>query len=311
MFNYYNNDVLEHLAIPNTYLKNKTVEYQYWFRSCLHKIDSSLIFKGLPDEWPEDFFKFILWARGYCAVFQTERWGTTFQPVASLSGYDFYYQPTTVAIANPYYNKQLTLHKDVELIKLTPDFCGIFDVIAHYSQQLAELTKSIQMQFINAKTPMVMVANSKAESELIKTIYDQVERGESLVVYKNKLNDNEIIPRTTPFGFWNQDFKQTYIATDLLDNLQKVLDNFYMEIGLPTSLDKSSHVLNEEADFQAAQSQARLACWVANLEESFERVEKLFGLHLEVDYAKTESEADDATASQDEPGSERKLDSKK
>ena len=312
MFDYYSNDVLEHLAIPRTYFKNHTVEYQYWFRSLLQKIDSSLIFKGLPDDWPEDFFKFILWARGYLAVFKTERWDLAFQPVASLSGYDFYYQPTTVAIANPYYNKQLTLHKDVELIKLTPDFCGCFDIIAHYATQLAELTKSIQMQFINAKTPMVMVANSKAESELIKSIYDAVEAGESLVVYKNKLNDNEIIPRNTPFGFWNQDFKQTYIASDLLENLECVLNNFYMEIGLPTGIsDKKAHTLNAEADFQSAQSQARLACWIANLEESFERVERLFGLRLEVEHAETDVEDDGESSTQEESGSRNKLESKK
>ena len=107
MFNYYSNEILERLGIPNTYLKNKTVEYQYWFRSLLQKIDSSLIFKGLPEDWVEDFFKFCLWARGFVAVFKTQRWGVTFQPVASLSGYDFYYQPTIVSIANPYYNAQL------------------------------------------------------------------------------------------------------------------------------------------------------------------------------------------------------------
>lgn len=310
MFDYYNNDVLEHLAIPRTYFKNQTIEYKFWFRSLLQKIDSALIFKGLPEDIPEDFFKFILWARGWIAMFQTQRWGITVQP-GTLSGYDFYYMPTKVAIANPYYNKILEIHKEAELIKLTPDFCGIFDIISHYAEQLAELTKSIMMQFINAKTPMVMVANSKAESELIKAIYDQVQNNESLVVYKNKLNDNEIIPRSTPFGFWNQDFKQTYIATDLLDNLQKVLDNFYMEIGLPTSLDKSSHVLNEEADFQSAQSQARIACWVSNLEESFKRVEKLFGIHMEVEYAQNNLTADGKSPAQDGQGSDDRMETKK
>lgn len=299
MLNYYDNDLLERLGVPDTYFKRHTVEYKYWFRSLLQKIDSSLIFKNLPETWPEDFFKFILWARGYVAVFKTERWGLTFQPASAISGFDFYYQPVTVSIANPYYNKQHTNHKDVELIKLTPDFHGIFDVISHYATQLAELTKSIQMQFINAKTPMVMVANSKVEAELIKSIYDSVEEGNSLVVYKNKLNDNEIIPRKEPFGFWNQDFKQTYIATDLLENLQKVLDNFYMEIGLPTTIDKRAHTLNEEMDFQAAQSQARIASWVSNLRESFERVEKLFGLRLEVEYAQNNIESDDNDFTQD------------
>ena len=41
-----NINLLESLHVPNTYWKNKTLEYNYWFRSLLHKIDSSIIFKG-------------------------------------------------------------------------------------------------------------------------------------------------------------------------------------------------------------------------------------------------------------------------
>ena len=309
MFNEeYLSDLFERLAIPNTYFKNKTYEYQYWFRSLLQKIDSSLIFKGLPDDWPEDFFKIILWARGYLAVFKTERWGVTFQPVASLSGYDFYYQPQIVSIANPYYNKQLKLHKDVELIKLTPDFRGILDIIDYYATKLAELSKGLDMALINAKMPMVLIANNKAESETLKAVYDQVQQGESLVVWKEQLSDGEIIPRKEPFQMWNQDFKQTYIGTELLENLQQILDSFYMEIGLPTILnDKKAHTLNAEAGFQSAQSQARLACWVSNLNESFERIEKLFGLRLEVGHAQNDFETDGDDTAQERAGSGYKL----
>lgn len=304
--------VFERLAIPNTYFKNRTYEYRYWFRSLLHKLDSSLVFKGLPDDWPEDFFKIILWARGYLAIFKTERWGITFQPVASLSGCDFFYQPQKVAIANPYYNKILDLHKNVELLKMTPDFCGILDIVDFYATKLAELSKGIDMGLINAKMPMVLVANDESQSQTLKAVYDNVQNGESLVVWKDKLSDGEIIPRKDPFQFWNQDFKQTYIVTELLDNLQQILDSFYMEIGLPTVLnDKKAHMLNQEADFQSAQSQARLACWVSNLEESFKKIERLFDLRLEVEYAQNNLTENRNNPSQNGEGSKPRMDSKK
>lgn len=315
MFNpFENSEMLERLTIPNTYFKNKSIWYQFWFRSLLQKIDSSLIFKGLPEAWPEDVFKFILWARGYLAVFKTERWGIAFQPVTALSGISFYYEPINVSIANQYYNNTLTLHEDVELIKICPDFTGVLDTINFYATQLAEISKSLQMQFISAKTPMCLIANSKAEAELIKSIYDEVQEGNTLVVYKNKLNDQEVIPRKEPFGFWNQDFKQTYIAKDLLENLECVLNNFHREIGLPVAgvSDKRAHTLNAEQDAQNEQSFARLQCWLANLNESFERVEKMFGLHLEVEqHAQIEIEDDGSSSAQDEQRSDRKLGSKK
>lgn len=305
-------DVFERLAIPNTYFKNRTYEYRYWFRSLLHKLDSSLIFKGLPDDWPEDFFKIVLWARGYLAIFKTERWGITFQPVASLSGYDFYYQPQKVAIANPYYNKILDLHKNVELLKMTPDFCGILDIVDYYATKLAELSKGIDIGLINAKMPMVINANDEAQAATVKAVYDNVQKGESLVVWNDNRTDGEIIPHNDPFQFWSNDYKATFILPELLEALQTILNSFYMEIGLPTIMnDKKSHTLNQEADFQSAQSQARLACWVSNLEESFDRIERLFGLRLEVEHAETNIENDDQSSAQDGQGSNRKLESKK
>lgn len=282
-------NILESFHVPNTYWKGRSVEYQYWFRSLLHKIDSSLDITGLPDTWPQDFLMICLWALGYVAVFKTERWGITFQP-CTISGYDFYYQPEKCLISNPKYSKELTLHKDAELMKLTPDFMGIFDVLDHYATQLAEITKGIQMGLINAKTPMVLSAKNQAQSETLKKIFDKVQAGEPLVIWKDTQNEDEVIPHKEVFESWNQDFKQTYIVSTLLDDMQKILNSFYMEIGLPTTLDKKSHVLDSEAEFQSAQSQARIACWVTTLRESFKKINKLFGLELEVDYHERESD---------------------
>lgn len=306
--------MLEQLKIPDTYFKGKTYEYQYHFRHLLQCIDSSLKFIGLPEEWPEDVFKFCLWARGYVAVFKTEQWGLAFQPVTALSGISFYWEPTTVNISNPHFNKTFTLHKDCELIKICPDYRGCLDIIDHFATRLAELTKSIQMQYIGAKTPMAMIANSKAEADLIKSIYDTVQEGNTLVVYKNKLSDNEMIPRKDPFGLFQNDFNKTWIGLDLLQALTTEIDNFYQAIGIPSTVNKKSHMLNAEADFQSSQSSARLQCWLANLNESFERVEKMFGLHLEVEQnAQTEDnlEDDGDASSQNAERSPRKLESKK
>ena len=47
-----------------------------------------------------------------------------------------------------------------------------------------------------------------------------------------------------------------------------------------------------EADFASAQSQARISCWVETLRESFARIEKTFGLKVEVEYAAEKNDAD-------------------
>ena len=293
--------ILESMKIPNTYWKDRTVEYRYWFRSLLQKVDSSLVFKNLPKEWSQDFFLMCLWWLGFVGVFKNGRYGDfetqlAFQP-GWPSGYDFYYQPTKFQISNPLLTKEYTVHKDLEILKLTPDFCGIIDIIDFYAQKLAELSKGIDMGLINAKMPMIMSANNQAQAASLKAVYDKVQAGETLVIWKDETDHfDEVIPRKDPWETWTNDYKATYIVSELLENLQTILNSFYMEIGLPTILnDKKAHTLDAEADFQSAQSQARIACWVQTLNESFAQIEKTFGYRMEVEYHANEQPSQDDT----------------
>lgn len=291
--------ILESMKIPNTYWKDQTVEYKYWFRSLLQKIDSSLIFKGLPQSWSQDFFLACLWWLGHVGVFKSERFGDpenglAFQP-GWPAGFDFYYQPTTYQVSNPLYTKNLKVGTEVEILKLTPDFCGIIDIVDFYASKLAELSKGIDMGLVNAKMPVILTANSEAQAATLKAVYDKVQAGETLIVWKDQTDHfDEVIPRKDPWETWTNDYKETYIVSELLENMQTILNSFYMEIGLPTILnDKKAHTLNAEADFQSAQSQARLACWVQTLNESFAKIENTFGLRLEVEYATNDETAED------------------
>ena len=293
--------ILQNMTVPSTYWNLRSQQYQYWFRSLLQKIDSCLEFKNLPKDWSQDFFLLCLWARGYVAVFESERFGDketgiAFQP-CTISGYDFYYQPTKAIVSNPLYQREFTIHKDCELLKLTPDFNGVWDIIDHFSTQLAELTKGVNVGLINAKMPCIVTADSMAESEKLKKVYDKVQAGESLVVWKEDSNhfDKEIMPRKNPFedAFLN-DFNKTYIVGELLENMQTIMDQFYMEIGLPVSnSDKKAHMLNAEADMSNAQAQSRVSCWVNTLNESLELINTHFGTNMEVEKYEFESNSMD------------------
>lgn len=302
-------NVLESIKVPSTYWDKKSYEYKYFFRSLLQKIDSALEFKNLPENWSQDFFLLCLWAFGYVAVFDTQRWGVAFQP-ATLSGFDFYYQPTKALVTNPLYQKELTIHKDCEILKLTPDFMGVFDIIDHYASKLAEATKGIDIGLINAKMPLVLTASNASQAETLKKVYDKVQAGESLVVWKDITDQfSEVIPRKDPFEMWNQDYKQTYIVTQLLEDMHTILDDFYTEIGIPVTIaDKKSHMLNAEADFQESQSQARVSCWLNTLNESLALVNPKFNLNIQVEVASNEREDD---LSGDGELAERNGDSKK
>ena len=287
--------MLDTLMVPSTYRKKFTLEYLYWFRSLLHKIDSSLIFKGIPDNWDNDFFMLCLWIRGYVAIFDTARWGISFQPCCVGGPFDFYYQPTVAQVTNPYYAKRLVIGKDCEMLKITPDAYwrgGILDIIDYYATKLAEISKGIDVGLINAKMPLIVSASNEAQQAMVKKIYDKVQQGESLVVWNDSNSHDEIITSKEPFEIWNNDFKSTYIVPQLLEDMQSLLDSFYMEIGLPVAdtEEKRAHLLQTEVDYTAAQSQARISCWVETINECLRKINNHFGLSMEVEYAQRESD---------------------
>ena len=284
-------NILESIKVPNTYWKGRSWEYLYWFRSLLHKIDSSIVWKNLPEGWSNDFFTLCLWSRGFVTVFESPRqdlkqYGEVlFQP-CHLSGFDFYYQPTTCSVANPRYQKNLTVGKDCEILKLTPDFLGVFDIINYYASKLAEISKSIDVGLINTKMPVILTANNDAQAETLKKVYDKVQAGESLVLWKQTGEDSEeVMPRKDPFESWSQNYKETYIVHNLLEDMQLILDSFYTEIGLPVAVEKKERLVTSEADFASAQSQARISCWYETITESLEKINKHFKLDIGVELA--------------------------
>lgn len=106
-------------------MNNKT--FVFWERALFQRACSVLQFE-LPEEWQgsvKDFFLYCLFRFGYVGVFKTAEFGTVFQPGA-LNGQNFYYQPTTLQVSNPLYNNDLTIGSNCELIKLTPDYSGIW-----------------------------------------------------------------------------------------------------------------------------------------------------------------------------------------
>lgn len=287
-------NILESVKVPNTYWDKKSYEYKYWWRSLYQKVTSSIVFNNLPDGWNKDFFLWNVFLLGYTCVVNTERFGLIFQP-CTVSGFDIYYQPVKALISNPLYNREVILHKNAEIIKLEPDCFvkwGALDIIDFYAQKLAECTKGIDVGIINAKFPLVMTASNQSQSETLKKVYDKVQAGEPLVVWKDLTQQfDEVIPRKDPFEVWNNDYKQTYIVDRLLQDMQTILDQFYMEIGLPVTIaDRKAHMLNAEAFMQNGQAHARLTCWLNTLEESIDLVNKMFGTNISVE--KYEAEGD-------------------
>ena len=258
--------------------------YAFWERSLYQRAISTLVI-GLPDAWKgkvKDFFMYVLVRNGYLTISENAEFGKYFQP-CTLSGYDFYYQPTDVKISNPKLSAELTIGKDCELIKLTPDYMGAWDIISYYAEKLSVLDNAINMSLINNKYAFFMGARNKAAGEAIKKMLDKVNKGEPAVVYDMKLL-NDPTDKAEPWQFLERkDLKSSYLTTDQLIDFQTLINNFDAEIGIPTvPYQKKERMVTSEADSRQIDSTSRSVVWFNCLKDSFEEANKHYDLGLTV-----------------------------
>lgn len=296
--------MLDNAYVPSRYMDGKDMEYRFWFRSLLMDLNSTLVFHNLPESWPQNFFKLNLFARGYVTVFQSQRFGdpdmnnVAFQP-CTLGGYDFYYMPEYCIVANPKFQKKLYIGTDCEVLQLNEDYMGIFDLVDYFAQKLANLSIAFNMATANAKIPAVFTCATDRERRTIEAAYDDTQSGKPILIIKNPENSEEIMPTKNLVEAVYAELKNSYIGTELLENIRTTLNNWYETIGYAVALDKNSHVLNEEADFQYSQSTTKVKTWTHMLNIGFEKINKMFGTNMEVEYASKNMFSSNAEAADD------------
>lgn len=255
--------------------------FAFWERSLFQRAQSVIKEEGFPDEWSgsvKDFFYYCMLSYGFVSVFQSDVYGLSFQP-ATFSGFNFYYQPTHVLISNPALKDALTLEigTDTELLKLTPDYFGIRDIVSYYAEKLAVLDNAVNMSLINNKFAYFLGARNKGMAQALKKMLDKINRGEPAVVYDQRLM-NDATDKDVPYQFFErQNLKESYITSDQLQDFQTILNSFDAEIGIPTvPYQKKERLVTDEANSKTTDAISRLTVWIDTLNESAALVNRMF-----------------------------------
>lgn len=252
--------------------------FWFWCRALFQRAQSVIDFT-VPDAWEgkvKDFFVYCLFKYGYVAVFQTDDYGLTFQP-CTLSGYDWYYQPTSAIVSNPKMQKTFTISEDAELIKLTPDYFGCWDIIDYYAEKLALLDASINSSIVNSKFAFLLGAKNKGAAQALKKMLDLVNKGDPAVIYDSRIFD-DAASKDTPFQTWfRENLKQNYITNDLLQDFHTIINDFDKEIGIPTiPYQKKERMVEAEAESTELDAKARSIVWIKTLQSSIVEVKQLY-----------------------------------
>lgn len=278
--------------IPSQVKSYNNMTFCLWQRALFQRACSTLVI-NLPKLWRQnkDFFFWCLFAYGYVGVGDMPEIGKWFNPGA-LSGFDFYYQPTVFQLANPYLNNikqidkeknlELKIHDECEIIKLTPDFRGIWDVITYFAEKLATIDVAINTAIINSKFAYIVGAKNKAAAEVLKKLFDKVNSGEPAVFFDKKLA-NDGTDKEEPWqALFRDSLKNDYIVTDLLQDFQTIINDFDTEVGIPTiPYFKKERMVTGEANSKQIDAMSRSIVWYDTLSNTFEIANEFLNLEGE------------------------------
>lgn len=276
-------------------IKKGCISYELWQRSLFQRA-CSVINLNVP-EWTganKDFLYWCLFNLGYVGVFYNPTYGLCFQP-GTFYGFDLYYQPTDFIVTNPVseISKTYKIHKDCELIKLTPDYMGIFDIINFYAEKLANMDNAINMSIINTKFPMILTARNKAAAQALKKVVDRVNKGEPLVIVDSELRNDDQDKDTAIQMYDREHLRNCYITDQQLQDFQTLLNSFDAEIGIPTvPYQKAERMVTSEAESKSVDSRARATIWLETLNSSLKDVNEMFNVSFSASLRYTEEKED-------------------
>lgn len=268
---------------PGTVHARNSALFQYYAKYLFQKLLAVYRFNGLPDTWADNYFKYVLFGEGHIAILDTARYGIIPQN-CGLTGYNVFYQPRFATVANPLLPEMKTLEigTDCEIIKLQPDFGSPVDIVTTYAEMLALCLESAGVNLLNSKLSFVFAAGNKTQAEAFKKMYDQIASGQP-AAFIDKGLFNEDGSRNWDVFF--QNLKQNYVTGDILNDMNKIEDQFNTLIGIPNAnTDKRERLVTDEVNSNNAETETLADLWLETMREDMRKVNEMYGLDLGVEY---------------------------
>lgn len=286
--------------IPQYNINNETTHY--FARFILQKIISNFRFTGVPETWPKNYLEYCLFCNGVFAVVNTH-FGVLPQ-ACGLTGYNVFWGPKSVTIANPLLpelqGRQIDIGTECEIVHLSPDYCGILDMVYKYAIEYALATQAFDVTLVNSKLAYAFAAGSKQIAASFKKMVDQINQGNPAVFIDTALLNPDGRPS------WEavfRDQKGSGIINDILTALEKLDARLNTDIGIPnTNISKQSGVTADEVNANNQDTSTKAVLWRDSIREGLKKVNKMFGLNLGVElvFSQTERGEDDADTGEDD-----------
>ena len=255
-----------------------TVENDLTTRYCMRSLYQR-VYAGFrpknPALWNERYFKNVLLTDGFLTIFKTDMYGIVPQISTPTGKRGLFLEPTEMLVSQPLVKQTSEIGKTCEVIHLTPDWCGVWDIIEHWGLRLSMAFTSLDVALINCRAALIGAGKNKSATETIKALYEKLSAGESLLVYDKALKTDSL-DDSDPLWTLAVDVKNNYIVDKLLKDIQTIVEEFDREIGIAAIGEKKERMITDEVSQLTADSVARSECWFECLSRSYDKVNALF-----------------------------------
>lgn len=260
--------------------KPKKVDGQRATRTEFYKVELRKVVKGLfdiecPLDWDTDYLLNYFISAGYIIIADTSAGRIPLK--GSLTGLNYANNPTTAVIAVPILgNFQRTIGIDCELVYLertrTKTYYSFNSIIDIYAEKLASADGAIDVNLMNSRLGYIAEAETKAQADTIKELYDNISNGDPLVVYRK-----DTLSQTGGLQVFFGNIKNNFIADVLQDSKRTIMNEFLTSLGINNAnTDKRERLISNEVDANNVELEANTSLWKYNLERCVKRVKKIF-----------------------------------
>lgn len=264
----------------------------YWERSFFQRIRALIKVKGLPEAgpgqigWDYDAYMYQLLAMGYTPIFRSKKYGMVVQP-GFPSGYGLQFQPRGMSISTPFFQfeRPLEIGKECAVIKLTPDYRGIWDIISKYAAELQQLEIAIRQASINARFGYAAIAKNDKDKRSLEAIFERMQNGQpGIVINANLTEPNGLTAArqetTLPIMQFDRDLSKNFILPELYEVRRQIITDFYKELGVDVQPEKKERMIVQEATTNNAETYNRKQVWKISLDESAKVCNDMYGTNI-------------------------------
>ena len=240
-------------------------------------------YRGMPEEINMNAVSKMVMLGGYAIFFKDKALDKYFCLEGALTGVDPYgypnfAKPISKNISEGIIFPEMKIGEECIIIYANKVRSSALPYIVEYADKLAELDVAIKMNTRAMKHPL-MLKTTEQKKESISSLMAQYEDDYYVVFTDQSLLDNTSLQV--------MDFKVS--ASEIL-NLQKeketVVNEFFNVFGISGSVEKRERMMSGEMNAMMEQVAVNREMWMAPQRDAIEKINKMFGLNIEIDVPK-------------------------